>query len=75
MGCTIHSIVRRVFHYLPFLLWSIVTAVAAQRGSESSGLTLAVLGLAAVIFVIVGSLIYVVGKCGVTAENADSFRC
>ena len=92
MRRTTHSIERRVFHLLPFLLWSIVTALAAARSPESVDLTnslapqstparmtfeysLAVLGLAGAIFVILGSLlVYAVVKFGVTAENADSFQ-
>lgn len=36
MERTTHSIVRRGFHLLPFLLWFIVTAAAAERAPESS---------------------------------------
>jgi hypothetical protein len=84
MGRTTHSIVRRGFHLLPFLLWSIVTATAAQRAPESTDLTnivalesmfeysLAVLGLTGMIFVVAGSLlVYAVGKFRVTGESAD----
>jgi hypothetical protein len=39
MGRTTHSIARRVFHLLPFLLWTIVTAAAVERASESRGPT------------------------------------
>jgi hypothetical protein len=39
MGRTTHSIARRGFHLLPFLLWSIVTAVAVERVPESTELT------------------------------------
>jgi hypothetical protein len=39
MGRTTHSIARRGFHLLPFLLWSIVTAAAARRVPESTDLT------------------------------------
>jgi hypothetical protein len=39
MRRTTYSIRQRVFHLLPFLLWSIVTALAAARAPESVGLT------------------------------------
>ena len=68
MGSTTHSIVRRIFHLLPFLLWSIVTAVALERAP------LAAICLAGVIFAIIAALAYAVLKFGVEAEGADPFR-
>ena len=81
MERTTYSIVRRGFHLLPFLLWSLVTAAAARGVPESKPArvvvedSLAVFGLTGVIFVVVGSLlVYAVVKFRVTAENAVSGR-